>query len=244
MTILSELVKRAASVADVQSRLNRHRDLVKKFVQRRRVIGTATGAVAGGVGLGAAQHSANKSKDKARHGSVGASAVAGALSGGFLGHEVGMLSAGRRAFKSMGRAQRHTSSWNARFNRARAGANAGGSASRKAGGHPFWDKVPEAVRHKAKGVATHAKRTAGPEGEAARNVLKNMGKKHGFDPDMAVKHANTKTAISREIIERAKQKHLQNERNAAPGAEQDAASLRRLKFLRTMKRHERVMRPQ
>lgn len=187
MTILSELVKQAASVADVQSRLNRHGALVRNLTRRRTIIGAGIGAVAGGAGVGAAQYRANKGKDKRRHGSVSGAAVRGALTGVLFGSQLGAASGLVRGLKSQNRAHRYADSWIRR----RMSSSGPRSAPRSgAGSNPFWGGIrDEKIRRQAQGVAAHAKKTTGPEGQNARNILSRMGRKHGFDPDTAIKHA-------------------------------------------------------
>lgn len=176
MTTLSDMIKAAVAVS--ASRLGQQKKLVERIIRRRQIVGGAAGAVLGGA---AAAHATKKQNKKTR----AQNAIGGAVIGGYLGASAGGLSSYKRVMRSAGRAQSYAHGAQARWQRS---ARAAG-ASRKASGHPFWDKVPEAVRSKARGAATHAKRTSGPEGETARNVLRNMGKKHGFDPDLAIKHA-------------------------------------------------------
>lgn len=156
----SDLFK-AASTAGAA----KQQQLLQNLVHKRMNAGAAMGAVAGAA-LGA--RSGAKEDRKAglgKHTKAIARGVVGGVLGGGAGGAAGALSAYPRVVKSR----------------------------RVAGGigkEPFWRSIPEEHRNKIRGIATHAKRTKGPEGDTAREILRSKAKQHGFSFSQAIKHAN------------------------------------------------------
>lgn len=172
--------------SDLAGWIIKHADMAaaERLMNRRANIGTAIGAGAG-AGIGALRaHMKNKDLPKGKkHSVLGSAAVHGAV-GGFAGRVAGAASAaGHVARASRAHYEEEFSGW---------GRGGGHSAPKSGGaGHPFWSKIKnEKVRRQAQGVAAHAKKTQGAEGEAAKGILKNMAKKHGFSAEDAIKHAS------------------------------------------------------
>jgi len=163
--------------------------------------GTGIGAALGGgfSGVNAYRKGPRKNESQKRFKArVLDSAAGGAWQGGYVGLNVGAAISSGRARSKNRRAGNYSGyryssgSGSGSGSRRRAPGSANNSGSK--GFADVTSGVPANKKSRVRGTAAHA-RNPGPEGDSAREILKTMSKKYGFDADEVMKHAAFRAGV-------------------------------------------------